>query len=113
MTKKIKFGKVDGYNIGRRNCEVEIEFGFREFPNQEPYFTVCAGVWNNLHTDIIEGGQCIDRIGNYKSVGRNYLYKIIKNLWEKYHLKKYSEIPEADRHVIETILAEDEIQEVK
>ena len=106
MTRKFNFGKVDGYSIGRKTCAVELEFGFREFSGQEPYFTVCANVWNNIHTDIIWGGQCVDTIAkSYRNIGRNALYKEIAELWKKYHLKKISDIPQYDVDRINEILA--------
>lgn len=106
MTKTVNFGKVDGYDNGRRTCAVDVEFGFREFEGQEPYFTACASVWNNLHTDIIWGGQCVDEISKWLSVRNHPLYANIRKMWELYHLKKYSEIPETDRVFIEKMIEE-------
>lgn len=94
MIKKLSFGKVDGYGTGRNNCEVVLEVGFREFPGQEPYFTVCASLWNHIHTDIIQGGQCIDSLAKeYSKLSNNKKYTEIMELWKKYHLRPLSQIP--------------------
>ena len=94
MIKKLSFGKVDGYGTGRNNCEVVLEVGFREFPGQEPYFTVCASLWNHIHTDIIQGGQCIDSLAKeYRKLSNNKKYTEIMDLWKEYHLRSLSQIP--------------------
>ena len=105
MVKKFQFGKVDGYNNGRKNCAVELEAGFREISGQEPYFTVCATLWNNLHTDAIWCGQCVEELANeYKTLKNNGTYNLLLHFWKKYHLKNYSEIPVIDRVIIFEIL---------
>lgn len=105
MKKEFTFGKVDGYNNGRRDCLVSLDFGFQEFSGQEPYFSVCANLWNRLHTDIIWGGQCVDDLKNtYKSLANNKLYCEMYDLWRAYHLKKKSEIPADVVKRIEEIL---------
>ena len=105
MIKKFSFGKVDGYGNGRKSCEVEVEFGFREFAGQEPYFSVCAGLWNNRHTDYITCGQCLDDLFNeYKSLRHNRLYNEIYSLWTQYHLKNKKDIPAEIIAEIENIL---------
>ena len=94
MIKKISFGKVDGYHNRRKSCEVVLEFGFREFEGQEPYFTVVANLWNHLHTDIIRGGQCVDALAEeFPRLSHNRLYVEILDLWREYHLKNISSIP--------------------
>ena len=94
MKKDFSFGKVDGYHNGRKQCEVILNFGFQEFSGQEPYFSVCGELWNNLHTDIIRGGQCVDSLAEeFKTLSRNKLYQEMLALWKAYHLKKKSEIP--------------------
>lgn len=94
MIKKFSFGKVDGYGIGRKNCEVVLSFGFQEFSGQEPYFSVCGSLWNNLHTDIIRGGQCVDDLANeFSELRRNDKYREMQGLWTAYHLKPISRIP--------------------
>lgn len=105
MIKEVSFGKVDGYGTGRRNCEIVLEVGFREFPGQEPYFTVCANLWNHIHSDIIMGGQCIDTLREqYKGLAKNRTYTEISDFWKKYHLKKISTIPTADVDAINDML---------
>lgn len=105
MIKKMSFGKVDGYRNGRKSCEVELEFGYREFANQDPYFTVCASLWNNIHSDIIWGGQCVEELAKeFESLATDKLYNTIIDLWKKYHLKRISDIPAADKKIIDEII---------
>ena len=94
MVRKFSFGKVDGYHNGRKSCEVTLEFGFREYSGQEPYFTVCANLWNCLHTDILWGGQCVDELAEeFPILAHNKQYKRMMELWKECHLKNMSEIP--------------------
>ena len=105
MVKKLFFGKVDGYNIGKRSCAVELEAGYREFLNQKPYFTVCGNLWNNLHTDIIQGGQCIDSLYKGYPELHNGKYEVIMSLWKKNHLKSIDDISAIDKAIIREVLA--------
>lgn len=88
MRKKFQFGKVDGYNNGKKQCLVELEVELKEREEGKPVFSVCGDVWNARHTDIIQGGQCIDTVwGQYsKQLTNRTLYKEIMELWQKYHL---------------------------
>lgn len=109
MVKDFSFGKVDGYGNGRKTCEVVLSFGFREFSGQEPYFTVCGELWNNLHTDIIRGGQCVDTLAaDFPALRRNGKYMEMKHLWALYHLKPVSKIPASVVERINEILKEGE-----
>ena len=104
MKLEIGFGKVDGYHIGKRNCLLTLEWGFSEFEGQEPYFSVCGNLWNNIQTDIIHGGQCLDSFLNeFKELKRNKTYMAIYKLWKKYHLKKKSVIPKDELKRIEML----------
>jgi len=87
MKKTIEFGKIDYNGIGRKNNMVELEIELKQTDKGEE-FTASAEVWNNLHTDIIMGGQCIDDIWDgYKNQLQNRkLYQEIMDLWKKYHL---------------------------
>ncbi len=81
--KVFDFGKVDGYNNGRKDYEVELEMSLTE----DGCFSVCADLWNASHTDILMGGQCIDDLYNdFTELRQNPLYCEIMELWQKYHL---------------------------
>lgn len=84
---EIKFGKVDAYGNGRKQCEVVLEIELRGDADK-PTLSVCGEVWNARHTDIIMGGQCIDDIWNeyQDQIQNKELYKEIMELWENYHL---------------------------
>lgn len=87
MKTKISFGKVDGYGNGRKSCEITLEVELRD-TDKGPEFSVCGNLWNNIHTDIIWGGQCVDdlfwKFG--KQMQNPKLYAEILELWKKYHL---------------------------
>ena len=106
-TKKISFGKVDGYHNGRKCCEVVLEVGFSEFKGQEPYFTVSGRLWNHIRSDIIQGGQCVDDLAEeFKELASNERYMKIVELWKGYHLKRVSQIPADALERINAILSE-------
>lgn len=82
MRKTFDFGKVDGYGRGRNNCQVTAEMKW-----EDGNFSASANVWNNLGTDIIMGGQCIDTLyRDYPELRNNAEFCELKDLWEKYHL---------------------------
>lgn len=81
-TKTISFGKYDCTDNGKRDNEIEIEINL-EYKKQKPVFSVSGRIWNNLHTDIICGGQCLDEM---KSHVHNPVFNEIYDLWKKYHL---------------------------
>lgn len=81
-TKTISFGKYDCTGNGIKDNLVEISIDL-EYKKQKPVFAVCGCIWNRLHTDIIYGGQCLDKIKNYV---RNPVFNEIYDLWKKYHL---------------------------
>ena len=106
------FGKVAYY--GKRKIhEVTLEITLYADRNGYPEFTVCADVWNNLHTDIIAGGQMIDDLYNqFLRFRCNTIYKTIKELWEKYHCKDVSNIPEIDKKKMDLLFSDKKRSEI-
>ena len=99
MRRTYSFGKV-AYNGKRKINEVTLEIELRDW-NGYPEFTACAKVWNNIHTDIVAGGQMIDKLYNrFATLRDSVLYKTIMQLWEKYHLHDISDIPAEDQELI-------------
>lgn len=88
--KKFNFGKIDLFCIGRRINEVDVELKLRErFCEGFKYyeFSACGNVWNSIHTDIKEGGQCLDDILlHIRELTNPILFKTIHKLWKAYHL---------------------------
>lgn len=80
MKTKIDFGKIDGYGNGRKTCRVTVEVEL----NDKDVFSASADVWNNLETDIIMGGQCLDDI--YPHLKNNSKFKKIYDWWKEWHL---------------------------
>jgi len=106
------FGKVAYYGKRKIN-EVTLEVTLYADRNGYPEFTVCADVWNNLHTDIVAGGQMIDDLYNqFPRFRYNTIYKTIKELWEKYHCKDVSNIPEIDKKKMDLLFSDKKRSEI-
>lgn len=84
LSRKINFGKIDAEGRGRKINSVDLVIELRNADTNKPEFSVCGDVWNGRHTDIVQGGQCIDSIDKFFKNDR--LYKLIENLWKKHHL---------------------------
>lgn len=84
LSRKINFGKIDAEGRGRKINSVDLVIELRNADTNKPEFSVCGDVWNSRHTDIVQGGQCIDSIDKFFKHDR--LYKLIENLWKKHHL---------------------------
>ena len=112
MRKVYSFGKV-AYNGKRKINEVTLEIELRGL-NGYPEFTARAMVWNNIHTDIVAGGQMIDDLYNEFAVLRlSVLYKTIMQLWEKYHLHNISNIPEEDKELVDLLFSDKDRKEIE
>lgn len=104
MRRTYSFGKVAYYGKRKIN-EVTLEIGLRDW-NGYPEFTACAKVWNNIHTDIVAGGQMIDDLYNeFATLRDSVLYKTVMQLWEKYHLHDISNIPAEDQELIDLLVS--------
>lgn len=104
MRKVFSFGKIAYYGKRKIN-EVTLEIELRDW-NGYPEFTAHAMVWNNIHTDIVAGGQMIDKLYNKFAICRNsILYKTIMQLWKKYHLHDISDIPAEDQELIDLLFS--------
>ena len=111
MRKVYSFGKV-AYKGKRKINEVTLGIELRDW-NGYPEFTAHAKVWNNIHTDIVAGGQMIDDLYNRFAVLRlSVLYKTIMQLWEKYHLHNISNIPEEDKELIDLLFSDKDRKEI-
>lgn len=104
-TKTFSFGKI-AYYAKRKINEVTLEIEIRDWKGY-PEFSACISIWNNLHTDIVAGGQMIDDLYNeFARFRGSILYKTIMQLWEKYHLKNISDIPEVDKRKIDLLFSD-------
>lgn len=104
MRREYSFGKV-AYNGKRKINEVTLEVELRDW-NGYPEFTAHAMVWNNIHTDIVAGGQMIGKLYNeFATLRDSVLYKTIMQLWEKYHLHDISDIPAEDKELIDLLVS--------
>ena len=96
---KIDFGKVALWGTRKVNaCDVEMELRIvggdptfvmngkervytGKYTPRHLEFSVCGNVWDNIHSDIVMGGQCLDEMPV-----NNPLFREIRELWKKYHL---------------------------
>lgn len=104
MRRAYSFGKVAYYGKRKIN-EVTLEVELRDW-NGYPEFTACAKVWNNIHTDIVAGGQMIDKLYNrFAALRYSIIYKTVMQLWKKYHLHDISNIPAEDKELIDLLIS--------
>ena len=112
MRRTYSFGKI-AYNGKRRVNEVTLEIELRDW-NGYPEFTAHAMVWNNIHTDIVSGGQMIDDLYNdFAALRYSVLYRTIMQLWEKYHLHNISNIPAEDQELIDLLFSDKDRKEIE
>lgn len=109
--KIFSFGKI-AY-IGKRKInEVTLEVELRDW-NGYPEFAACASVWNNIHSDIVAGGQMIDDLYNeFASLRDSILYRTIRLLWKKYHCKDISNILAKDKELIDLLFSDKDSKEL-
>jgi len=109
--KIFSFGKI-AYNSKRKINEVTLEIELRDW-NGYPEFTACVAIWNNIHSDIVAGGQMIDDLYNeFERFRGSILYKTIMQLWEKYHCKNISNIPAEDKELIDLLFSDKDRKEI-
>lgn len=112
MRRVFSFGKIAYYGKRKIN-EVTLEIGLRDW-NGYPEFTACVSVWNNVHGDIVAGGQMIDELYDEFAVLRDsLLYKTIMQLWKKYHLHDVSGIPAEDKELIGLLFSDKDRKEIE
>lgn len=105
------FGKI-AYNGKRKINEVTLEIELRDW-NGYPEFAACVSIWNNIHSDIVAGGQMIDDLYNeFARFRGSILYKTIRQLWEKYHCKNISNIPVDDKELIDLLFSDKDRKEI-
>ena len=100
MKKKFNLGKIDFHNTGRKINAVEIEIGLKESSGidyetlkelqKTLVFSASASVWNNKHTDIVVGGQCLDTLAEYPEIAQNPIFRKIYPIWQRYHLNNFN-----------------------
>ena len=99
MKKVFKFGKIAFYGSRKINL-VTVEIELKENEKNQVVFTASANVWNNLKTDIIMGGQCLDDLQPYFK--NNQLFNKIVTLWNQYHLNDmHAGTPEQEKSIKE------------
>ena len=97
MVYKISFGKVKYYSK-RRVHEIEVEIAVRD----SGYLAICGGLWNGRHTDYEFCGQCIDELMDWVEEKKD-TFKVIHDIWKKWHLKDWSVVPQDVKDKLEEI----------
>lgn len=84
--RKFSFGKIAYRNPNVRNNEVTVDITWEPNRDGKMVFTASGEVWNNLHTDIYCGGQCLDTLNDFPEIRNNPTFQKIYRLWTLYHL---------------------------
>lgn len=82
MRKTFNFGKIDYYGNGRKINLVTVQMELRTTEKGEE-LSAYGMIWNNLKTDVVCGGQCLDEIKKYI---KSPLFLEIYKFWKLYHL---------------------------
>lgn len=107
MKRTINYGKHDATGSGRRANEVTLTVSVEpsQYQSKErgsytegEHFSVCGDIWNARHTDIIQGGQCVDTI--VKHYAKDETSRNILRLWNVFHLQQMDAMPERFRAAI-------------
>jgi hypothetical protein len=77
------FGKIAYYGDRKIN-RVTVDMEYKQRENGKKVFSVSASVWNGNNTDIVLGGQCLDKLFGY--LGDDKIFCEIYRLWKLYHL---------------------------
>lgn len=80
MKRVINFGNIDFLGTGKKINQVTVELELTD----NNIFKASGDVWDNRHTDIICGGQCLDDLLPFFK--HNETFKEIFRLWKAYHL---------------------------
>ncbi|MBO4735695.1 MAG: hypothetical protein J5614_04795 [Paludibacteraceae bacterium] len=100
MRKVFKFDKVAAYG-GRKINQPEVEVELRYDNDGRAELSICANLWNALHTDIIMGGQCLDTLKDeFHSLTVNSLFLKLYRLWRLYHLNSMHAGTEAQEQAL-------------
>ena len=84
--KKFSFGKIAYRNPNVRNNEVTVDIEWKPNSKGKMVFSASGDVWNNIHTDIYCGGQCLDTLNDFPEIRANPTFQKIYRLWKLYHL---------------------------
>lgn len=107
MKRTINYGKHDATGNGHRANEVTLTVSVEPSRYQSKergsytegeHFSACGDIWNARHTDIIQGGQCVDTI--VKHYAKDETSRNIRALWEVFRLQQMDAIPERLRSAI-------------
>ena len=84
--KTFSFGKIAYRNPKIRNNEVTVDIEWKPNSKGKMVFSASGDVWNNIHTDIYCGGQCLDTLNDFPEIKTNPTFQKIYRLWKLYHL---------------------------
>lgn len=84
--KTFKFKKIDWYGRGRKINQPEVKMTLKYDNEDRPCLSICGNIWNNIHTDIVCGGQNLDEMIKYDSISSDPIFNKLYYLWTNYHL---------------------------
>ena len=107
----LSLGKIAEVNKRRENL-AEVSIGFTYIRgNDESYFSVTGFIWNRIHTDIVHGGRSVQDYLLENFFPNDKTLKRICDLGRKWHLTRFSRIPEDAREEIFALMDELERKE--
>lgn len=84
----LDLGKVDYLHNGKKSCLIKINMDLRLMKTIYDYeywaFSVSGRIFNHIQTNIYCGGQCLDKIFNFKKADKDFLK--VYEWWKEYHL---------------------------
>jgi len=87
MRKEFTFDKVAYKSSRRVNLPtVEMELRYKNDDMKKPVLSIRGNIWNETHTDVVMGGQCLDEMAKIDGLGCNPLFKKLYRLWKAHHL---------------------------
>jgi hypothetical protein len=84
IRKTFNFGKI-AYTSTRKVNAVDIEMELR-YTDKGPELSICGNIWNSRHTDIVIGGQCLDKMNQIEDIHGNSVFQELYRLHSLYHL---------------------------
>ena len=104
MKTTIDFGKHAVCGTRKVN-RVTVDIELRETDNG-PVFSASGDIWNARHTDIVQGGQCLDSIAEIPAIRANRRFKAVLRLWRAHHLNDMHAGTEAQENALAAYKAE-------
>lgn len=79
----VDFGKFDFYGCGRRINSMDADIRlYDEHGDGNVVLSIIGGIWNARHSDLIEGGDCLDTMKKFINTP---VFNKVYGWWKMYH----------------------------